>query len=190
VDFVAIDVETANQDPASICQVGIASFRGGALAEAWESLVNPQDFFSYFNVSVHGIFEETVQGAPTWARVFPEVESRLANAIVVSHTPFDRRALARACRFSGLETCACTWLDSARVARKAWPQFARAGYNLPNLAMHFGILYRAHNALEDARCAGLILLRAVAETGLSPAQWLERFSPAACRVRSRSRSHA
>jgi len=40
--------------------------------------------------------------------------------------------------------------------------------------MHFGIEYRAHDALEDARCAGLLLLRAVAETGLSPQQWLTR----------------
>ncbi len=179
MDFVVIDVETANADPASICQVGIASFCGGVLANAWESLVNPQDYFSPFNISIHGIVEETVQNAPTWARVFPQVESRLSNAIVVSHTPFDQVALARACRFSGLETCACAWLDSARVARRAWPRFARSGYNLPNLATHFGIPYHAHNALEDARCAGLILLRAVADTGLSPEQWLARFKPPA-----------
>ena len=176
---MVIDVETANADPASICQVGIASFRSGVLADAWESLVNPRDFFSPFNVSVHGIVEETVEDAPTWTKVFPQVESRLANAIVVSHTPFDRVALARACSFSRLETCECTWLDSATVARRAWPQFARSGYNLPNLAMHFGIPYRAHNALEDARCAGLILLRAVAETGFSPEQWLTRLKPPA-----------
>jgi DNA polymerase-3 subunit epsilon len=40
--------------------------------------------------------------------------------------------------------------------------------------MHFGIDYQAHNALEDARCAGLILLRAIAETDLNVEQWLER----------------
>ncbi len=179
MDFVVIDVETANTDPASICQVGIASFRGGFLAGGWESLVNPHDFFSPFNVSVHGIVEATVEDAPTWTKVFPQIESRLSNAIVVSHTSFDRVAVARACSFSRLETCACTWLDSARVARRAWPQFARSGYNLPNLALHFGIEYQAHDALEDARCAGLILLRAMAETGLNLQQWLMRLKPSA-----------
>jgi DNA polymerase-3 subunit epsilon len=41
MDFVVIDVETANADLSSICQVGIASFREGDLADTWESLVNP-----------------------------------------------------------------------------------------------------------------------------------------------------
>jgi len=66
------------------------------------------------------------------------------------------------------------WLDSARVVRIAWPEFSRSGYGLSNMAAHFGITYQAHDALEDARCAGMLLLRVVAETGLSPEQWLVR----------------
>jgi DNA polymerase-3 subunit epsilon len=31
MDFVAIDVETANPDMASICQVGLAAFSNGAV---------------------------------------------------------------------------------------------------------------------------------------------------------------
>jgi DNA polymerase-3 subunit epsilon len=49
-----------------------------------------------------------------------------------------------------------------------------SGYGLSNLAVHFGIEYQAHDALEDARCAGLLLLRAIAESGLNPEQWLTR----------------
>ena len=41
MDFVVIDVETANADLSSICQVGIASFRDGRLADSWVSLVEP-----------------------------------------------------------------------------------------------------------------------------------------------------
>jgi len=189
VDFVVIDVETANGDPASICQVGIASFRDGELADAWVSLVNPQCDFNAFNITVHGIDEDQVQFAPTWSEVFPEIASRLQDYIVVSHTPFDQRALARACEQFNVRNCECTWLDSAKVVRIAWPQFAKSGYGLPNVAKLFGIQYQAHDALEDARCAGLLLLRAVAETGLSPQQWLTRVtqpiaasSPASNRV--------
>lgn len=68
------------------------------------------------------------------------------------------------------------WLDSARVVRRAWPEFSKSGYGLSNVAAHFGIDYQAHDALEDARCAGLLLLRAVAETGLSPEEWLIRVT--------------
>lgn len=174
MDFVVIDVETANADLSSICQVGIASFCDGALADSWVSLVNPQDYFSATNVSIHGIDNFQVKDAPTWVEVFPAIASRLQEEIVVSHTHFDRVAVERACSRSNLEACSCMWLDSARVVRIAWPEFSRSGYGLSNMAAHFGITYQAHDALEDARCAGMLLLRVVAETGLSPEQWLVR----------------
>jgi DNA polymerase-3 subunit epsilon len=174
MDFVVVDVETANADLSSICQVGIASFCHGELADSWVSLVNPQDYFSAVNVSIHGIDNYQVKDAPTWGKVYQHVASRLQGSIVVSHTPFDRLALKQACGRSNSLECECTWLDSARVVRRAWPQFSKSGYGLSNVAAHFGIEYRAHDALEDARCAGLLLLRAIAATGLSPEQWLIR----------------
>jgi DNA polymerase-3 subunit epsilon len=176
MDFVAIDVETANADLSSICQVGIASFRDGELSDTWVSLVNPKDYFSPINISIHGIDEHQVEGAPTWKEVFPHISYLLKERIVASHTPFDRAALARACERARLAGCECTWLDSARVVRRAWREFSRSGYGLSNVAAHFGVEYKAHDALEDAKCAGLLLLRAIAETGLSPEQWLIRVA--------------
>lgn len=174
MDFVAIDVETANANLSSICQVGIVSFRDGGLAETWQSLVNPEDDFDPINISIHGIDEYRVRNAPTWAGVYPDVVSRITDRIVVSHTAFDRAAILRACQRTNLILCDCKWLDSARVVRRAWLQFARSGYGLPHVAEHFGICYRAHDAAEDARCAGELLLRAIAETGLTVEQWLAR----------------
>lgn len=172
--FVVIDVETANADLASICQVGIASYQERRLVDAWVSLVNPEDEFDPINTSIHGIDEQQVRTAPNWAAVLPNVMTRIQNRIVVSHTPFDRLALARACDRSKVVVCACTWLDSARVVRRAWPEFSKCGYGLSNVAIHFGIEYRAHDALEDARCAGELVLRAIADTGLDVEQWLTR----------------
>lgn len=174
MDFVAIDVETANVDLSSICQVGTALFRDGRLADTWTSLVNPEDEFDPINVSIHGIDEYQVRNAPTWEESYPEVESLITNRIVVSHTAFDRVAITRACDRTELPICACTWLDSAKVVRRAWSEFAKSGYGLSNVADHFGIRYRAHDAGEDARCAGELLLRAIAETGLTVEQWLIR----------------
>ena len=174
MDFVVIDVETANADLSSICQVGIASYQERRLVDAWVSLVNPEDEFDPINTSIHGIDERQVRNAPNWAAVLPNVMTRIQNKIVISHTPFDRLALARACDRSNVAVCACTWLDSARVVRRAWPEFSKCGYGLSNVATHFGIEYRAHDALEDARCAGELVLRAIADTGLDVEQWLTR----------------
>ena len=174
LDFVAIDVETANADLSSICQVGVASFRDGKLHDQWKSLVNPEDEFDGINVSIHGIDEKKVRFSPIWSAVYPHVTVRLQGNIVVSHTAFDRLALLRACEKNKLANYECQWLDSARVVRRAWPQFSRSGYGLANVGAKFGIKYAQHDALEDARCAGEILLRAIAESGLSIEQWLER----------------
>jgi DNA polymerase III subunit epsilon len=174
MDFVVVDVETANADLSSICQIGIASFRDSRLADSWVSLVNPEDEFSAIHVSIHGIHKDQVKDAPTWAEVLPHVTSRMDGRIVVSHMPYDRHAVTKACDRSGLPLCACTWLDSAQVVRRAWPEFSKSGYSLTKLAKHFGIDYGAHDALEDARFAGEVLLRAIDKTGLSPEQWLLR----------------
>ena len=91
--FVAIDVETANQDVASICQIGVVTFDQGQVVESWETLVNPEDSFDPLNISIHGITDESVFDAPTFPEVFEELHLRLANQVVVSHTAFDKTAV-------------------------------------------------------------------------------------------------
>jgi len=176
MSFVVIDVETANPNFSSICQVGLVAFQNGKIQESWESLVNPEDYFDEMNVSIHGIQEHTVRNAPKWKDVHLQLSKWLKGKIVVSHTSFDRAALTRACEKNGVLPHDCTWLDTSRVVRRAWPVFAQSGYGLANIAKHFKIEFEHHNAIEDARVAGEILLRAVAETGLSVKQWIERVN--------------
>ncbi|WP_437675923.1 exonuclease domain-containing protein [Sorangium sp. So ce131] len=174
MSFVVIDVETANPDLSSICQVGVASFQDGKLHESWGSLVNPDDFFHAINISIHGISEASVRSAPKWAAIHEALRPWLTQRLVVSHTTFDRAALLRACQKHGLAPHQCRWLDSAKIARRAWPSFSRSGYGLANVANQLGIMFRHHDAQEDARAAGEIVLRAAADTGLSVEQWIER----------------
>jgi DNA polymerase-3 subunit epsilon len=158
VQFVAIDVETANPDFASICQIGLARFKDGQLVDTWESLIDPHDYFDRLSVSIHGIDEAAVRGAPLWPTAFDKFSSWLDGAIVVSHTPFDRAALARACEKHAISGVNCKWLDTARVVRRVWSQFSRSGYGLANVTTYLGIEFQHHNAREDARAAGEILL--------------------------------
>lgn len=176
MSFVVIDVETANPNLSSICQVGIALFRDGRLHESWGSLVNPEDFFHPINVSIHGISESAVSAAPKWTTIHETLRTWIAGNLVVTHTAFDRTALLRACQRYGITPHQCRWLDSARVARRAWPTFSRSGYGLSNIAAQLGIDFRHHDAQEDARAAGEIVLRAAADTGLSIEQWLSRVT--------------
>ena len=150
MDFVAVDVETANADLASICQIGIATFADGVLVDCWQSLVDPEDFFDEINVEIHGIDEEAVKGAPTFPQLAETLSRHLCGRLVACHTAFDRVALARVHEKYELDCPGCDWLDTARVVRRAYPQFSQRGYGLANVAATLGIDFRHHDALEDA----------------------------------------
>lgn len=186
MDFVAIDVETANADLASICQIGIVAFENGSVKESWQSLVNPEDYFHSINTSIHGIDQRAVKGAPTFPRIYESVRERLANGVVAAHTPFDRIALARVVEKYDLDQIDYAWIDTASVARRAWPELALRGYGLANVASRLGVSFVAHNAEEDARAAGEILVHAMKETGMGIAEWLVRvrkpINPSATRI--------
>jgi len=172
--FVALDVETANPDFASICQVGAVAFKDGEVTATWQSLVDPEDDFDPVNVSIHGIDADAVVGAPRFVDLCSELQPLLERAVVATHTAFDRVAISRARSKYGLDPFSCEWLDTARVCRRAWPQFARRGYGLKHVAKHFDIEFKHHDALEDARAAGQILLRAMLDTGLGITDWISR----------------
>lgn len=172
--FVAIDFETANADLASICQVGIVTFENEKVIEAWESLVNPQDYFDWINVDIHGIDETSVKDAPAFQEIFNSILNRLQHQIVVSHTSFDKAALLQTITKHNLSNIACNWLDSARVVRRAWTKWSSSGYGLTNVCNELGISYKAHNAVEDARAAGEVLLQAIRTTGIGLDAWLTR----------------
>lgn len=166
MDFIALDVETANPNMASICQIGAARYSSGVLAEEWKTYVDPQDYFDGMNVTVHGIHESTVAGAPTFPEVSDALQRFIENAVVVTHTHFDRTALHQAAGKYGLTTPSCTWLDSARVARRSWEEFADRGYGLSNVCRAIGYEFKHHDALEDAKAAAMIVLAALQKTGL------------------------
>lgn len=176
MNFIALDFETANADLSSICQVGLVAFRDGKIAETYTTLVDPDDYFDSMNVSIHGIDEDRVRGAPCFQDVHPKLSSLIAGAVVVCHTLFDRAALQQASAKYRLTDVTCHWLDTSRVVRRAWSQYAKAGYGLGNLTREFGITFSHHDAAEDARATGMILVKAMEETGLSLEDWITRCS--------------
>ncbi|MDB5578784.1 MAG: polymerase-3 subunit epsilon [Bradyrhizobium sp.] len=175
-DFIALDVETANADFASICSIGLVHFRGGAVFKSLTIMVDPEDDFDPINISIHGIRPEDVVGKPTMARIFPVIGAALQDAAIVHHSPFDRTALARAAAKYGTGGLPCFWLDNLQVARRTWDRFRdEGGYGLANLAQAFGFQFKHHDAAEDARVAGLLMLRAIADGGVTLQQWVDDF---------------
>lgn len=173
-DFIALDVETANADVGSICSIGLVHFRASKIFKSISILVDPQAPFDPGNVAIHGIQPSDVIGKPTMAQVFPVLAQSLNGTIVTHHSSFDRRAFASAAARYGATELECFWLDTLTVARRTWREFADAGgFGLANLSRSFEIEFRHHQAEEDARACGLIMLKALQDSGLDLEDWLD-----------------
>ncbi len=173
--FVAIDVETANPDLASICQIGVVAFEAGQVSETWQSFIDPEDYFYWGNTSIHGIRKEDVFGAPTLPQIHERLKGLLGGQVVAHHSAFDRLAFGKVISKYQLPEIDCTWVDTVKVARRAWPAFAAGGYGLANLAGVFAIAFQHHAAHEDARVAGEIFQKAITDTGLTVSDWVNRI---------------
>ena len=171
-EFTAIDLETANPNAFSICQIGIARYKDGRLADEWMSYIDPEARFNRDNIAVHGITAAAVRGCPKLPEVAEILHEMLDGRIVVSHSQFDRIALEQAFDRLDIPRLDCKWLDSTKIAQRAWSGFARRGFGLENLCRILGYRYQRHDALGDAKAAGMVVIAAVQQTGIGLDRWL------------------
>ncbi|KEJ88132.1 exonuclease [Sulfitobacter donghicola DSW-25 = KCTC 12864 = JCM 14565] len=166
--FIALDVETACKDIASICQIGIACVRATGEIESWTSYVDPEQRFDTFNTRLHGIGPDTVRGAPSFPQIWPLLHDLLNPHHLVQHSTFDKSAVAAACRAYRLPEPELSWSDSVKIARRAWPEFkGNGGHGLGHLKVALGLKFQHHDAGEDARAAAEVVLHAEAHLGQS-----------------------
>lgn len=173
--FIMVDVETANSNQGSICQIGTVLVEDWKIVSAGSMLVDPQSEFDPVNVSIHGIGPERVVGEPTFVHAHAPFKGFFDSEIVFSHSTFDRIAFDKACDQNSLPRFECHWMDSTRVVRKTWEQFSQRGYGLASLAKHIGFEFGHHDALEDARAATAVLLAALKDKGWTLDQWKEEI---------------
>ncbi|MCY3827144.1 MAG: exonuclease domain-containing protein [Candidatus Dadabacteria bacterium] len=170
--YKVLDIETANASRDSICQIGIVCVEGGKIAGEWESLINPEDWFDPWNIDIHGIDDLMVENSPTFFEVYPTLKKHLSDSIVVSHTSFDRVALEQSFLRYGLEPCKTSYLDSAKMVRRAYPdRYGKRGYGLENVASDLGIQFNHHDALEDAKACAIIVKNVLKSTNTNINDW-------------------
>lgn len=168
-NFVAIDFETANNDRRSACAVGMAVVRNGAVAEVYSSLIRPPSICSWDKYSyLHGITPESVQDAPTFADIYPEIQRRCDGRIIAAHnTAFDMTVLSRCTDHYGFPSLSGRSICTLRLAQALMPDLPN--HQLNTLAERCGIPLKHHEAQSDAiACAELgIRLWPIAGTRIS-----------------------
>lgn len=159
LNFVGFDVETANHDWGSICQIGLVRYIDGVevAAESWLCTPPPGlEQFEEANIAIHGIRPEDVAGQPSFAERLPQLVEFIGELPFVAHfAHFDATALARACAAAGVTPPTLFFGCSLALARGE--KLKVHSHSLPVVSEHLGVeLKKHHDATEDARaCAGI-----------------------------------
>lgn len=103
-NFVAIDFETANYNPSSICSIGAVKVVDGYIAERLHRLVRPEPnwYLRYFTEEIHGISRRDTDSAPVFSEVWREIGPWIGDLPLVAHNKaFDEKCLRSACGLMG-----------------------------------------------------------------------------------------
>ncbi len=158
--FIAIDVETANREPSSICAIGAVKVVDGVIVDKRYSLVCPEpNYYSIACSRVHGLTDSDTFDAPGFGTVWKEWQPWLAGFRLIAHNAaFDSRCIKEACRIYGLEEPG-NWGCTLMAARRKIPRSVLQSKSLDSLCDFFGIpLEHHHCALDDAEAAAKIAI--------------------------------
>ena len=175
--FLAVDVETANADPASICWLGLALFRDGELAQTWSRPVDCGQDFDPAHSSRQGFSRKEKKDAVPLRAMLGPLHRLTAGRAVVSLTSFEKVALALAAEATEQPRLDARWLDVSVVARRTWQEVALRGNDIAGLCAAAGIApENLDTPLDRAIVCGHIMAAACRESGLAPQEWCDRIS--------------
>jgi len=156
--WIALDFETANEQRASVCAVGVARVFDGKVVERRSWLVRPPAMrFNGINISIHGITAEDVVDAPLFDELWSEIKPILTSGTVIAHNAgFDMSVLRHTLEVYGIPFPPIRYLCTVTLARAAWP--ALPNHKLNTVSAHLGLSLNHHDAEQDAvACAGVSL---------------------------------
>ena len=158
--FTAIDFETATAFHP--CSVGIVTVENGVIVDEYVTLIQPpKNEYSPFTIAVHGIYPHHTINAKTFEQVFPEIQKRLQNRIVVAHNEsFDRNVLSKSMALYGLDYDALNIGSRWECTVKIYKAKGIKPTKLSDFCRKMNISLNHHEALSDARaCAKLYLMK-------------------------------
>lgn len=172
-NFVAIDLETANLERSSICQIGITEVVDGIIQPSKSWLVQPEgNEYDYFNIEIHGITPEDTKDSPSFKEVWEEVYPYLKGKLVVAHnTSFDMYALRDAFDMYGMEYPTFDYFCTLRIAKYIIK--GCYSYSLDKVLEFLDITFEGHHKADnDSRGCAELLLKCLEMDG-SPLEELE-----------------
>ena len=187
-DFIAIDFETANQEPSSVCSVGVVMVRDGQIVDSFYSLIQPEpNYYNYWCQRVHGISQDDTEDAPVFSKVWQLLEERIVEVyfsdlkvgvchaisdqetddiryqiatlpFVAHNARFDEGCLKAVFKTYQMDYPDYRFYDTLTASRRQFGQ-SLPNYQLQTVAAACGYdLQNHHHALADAEACAAIAL--------------------------------
>lgn len=159
-DFAAIDFETANYEPSSICSMGVVIVRDGVIVDRFYSLIRPKpNQYIWFCQRVHHLSYRDTNKAPRFPKVWEKIGHKLEGLPLVAHNSnFDEKCLKGIFKAYGMKYPNFQFYDTYREAEKTLTDVVE-NTQLQTVAAYYGFkLENHHNALADAEACAHIAL--------------------------------
>ncbi len=159
MNFVAIDFETANQQPTSACAIGLSIVKNGILAEKMNFFIKPEpNYYSFWNTNVHGLTAKDTADAPTFEELWLVLLPLLQDKTLVAHNAaFDMNVLRKCLAYYDLPLPIARYYCTVSLSRKTNKPYLQK-HNLANVCQLYKIPLNHHNAESDAHGAAQIVL--------------------------------
>jgi DNA polymerase-3 subunit epsilon len=162
LSYVVVDVETTGSRPWGgdrVTEVAAIVVRDGAVAEQFETLVNPERSIPPMITALTQISWAMVKDAPTFRQISDDLLRVLEGHVFVAHNAeFDWRFLCAEFGRATGQRLHSRRLCTVRLARRLLPQLSSR--RLDAVAHHYGVEITArHRAGGDAIATAHILLR-------------------------------
>jgi DNA polymerase-3 subunit epsilon len=163
--IVVFDIEMLNQDPTSLCAIGIVELVDGKTQSTYYSLIKPRNLsYDVYCYKVHKIRTRSLVNERTFVEVWQDISHYFENSIVVSHDiQGDMMHLRDVLRQNHIPyptlQMSCTNVLSPLI----YPNIKK--YNLSNLCQMINYTFQSHHALEDAKATAYLLNHLIEKAG-------------------------
>ncbi len=156
--IVVFDIEVLNQDPTSICAIGIVELVDQEVQSTYYSLIKPKNLsYDMYRYKVHKIKSQSLIHERSFDEVWKEVKHYFDKSIVVAHDiQGDMLYLRETLKSYHIPYPTLQMSCTHVLAHLIYPCLKK--YNLKELSKMNGFDFQAHHALEDAKATAHLLI--------------------------------
>ncbi len=173
--ITVFDIEVLNQDPASVCAIGIVELLDGQEVSSYYSLIQPKNMsFDSYRYRVHKIKIKSLLKEKPFPEVWKEIKHYFEDKTVISHDiQGDMMNLRQALKQNQIPYPKLRMSCTNVIAHLIYPDLPK--YNLATISNLIGFNYTAHHALEDARACGNLLMYMINQRHFETLDNLHKF---------------